>query len=86
MQQCQNICPLALDLLSKMLKFIPQKRISAQEALQHQYFQQFGLIPSLSECELLPHTDLTSTFSDDTSDHEIFQDEEEKDVDLEDRL
>ena len=58
-----------------MIVFVPHKRISAIEALHHSYFQEFGLAPSLSESELLPHTDLTSTISD-TSDNETFQDEE----------
>lgn len=33
--------PLALDLLSKMLSFNPDKRISVAEAIEHPYFKNF---------------------------------------------
>ena len=33
--------PLAIDLLSRMLTFDPDKRITGQEALQHAYFAKF---------------------------------------------
>jgi serine/threonine protein kinase len=41
-----------------MMHFIPEKRLSALEALQHPYFQQFKQLPSV-DADLLPHTDLT---------------------------
>ena len=44
-----------------MLVFAPQDRISAVDALKHPYFQQFGLIPTPSECDQNPLTDLTTT-------------------------
>ena len=42
----------------KMLQFIPEKRLSALEALQHPYFQQFKQLPSV-DADLLLHTELT---------------------------
>eukprot|EP01114_Cavostelium_apophysatum_P016602 TRINITY_DN4762_c2_g1_i2.p1 TRINITY_DN4762_c2_g1~~TRINITY_DN4762_c2_g1_i2.p1 ORF type:complete len:949 (-),score=249.84 TRINITY_DN4762_c2_g1_i2:33-2459(-) len=71
---CTKASPLALDLLSKMLVFTTNGRVSAVEALHHPYFQEFGLVPSQSEADLNPHTDLTSTFSEYSDD-----DEEERD-------
>eukprot|EP01015_Nassula_variabilis_P025207 TRINITY_DN488_c0_g1_i23.p1 TRINITY_DN488_c0_g1~~TRINITY_DN488_c0_g1_i23.p1 ORF type:complete len:558 (+),score=114.53 TRINITY_DN488_c0_g1_i23:107-1780(+) len=35
----QNINPLGIDLVKKMLEKDPKKRLSAQEALQHEFFQ-----------------------------------------------
>ena len=39
-----NINPLAGDLLLKMLRFNPNKRISVQEAIAHPYFQEYSKI------------------------------------------
>ena len=47
-----------MDLMMKMLQFIPEKRLSALEALQHPYFQQFKQLPSV-DADLLLHTELT---------------------------
>ena len=33
-----NLCPLGLDLLSKMIVYDPYMRITAEEALKHSYF------------------------------------------------
>lgn len=38
-QMYPNVEPLALDLLSKILEFDPNKRLSAEEALQHDYLR-----------------------------------------------
>jgi serine/threonine protein kinase len=64
-----------LNLLSKMLQFNPMNRINVVDALQHNFFQEFGLAPSASECEYDPHAELTSTISDEvaSSDNEIEQ-------------
>jgi serine/threonine protein kinase len=35
---CPNLDPLGLDLLGRMLVYDPQMRITARQALQHQYF------------------------------------------------
>lgn len=43
--------PLALDLLGRMLEYIPEKRIKAKEILRHPYFRQF-------ECERLSKSPL----------------------------
>eukprot|EP01119_Soliformovum_irregulare_P009911 TRINITY_DN2386_c1_g1_i1.p1 TRINITY_DN2386_c1_g1~~TRINITY_DN2386_c1_g1_i1.p1 ORF type:complete len:885 (-),score=225.91 TRINITY_DN2386_c1_g1_i1:428-3082(-) len=76
-EQCSLASPEAKDLLSKLIVFIPHRRLSAIEALHHPYFQSYGLIPSALESDLHPHTDLTSTFSD-TSDNDMsFQDIDE---------
>lgn len=37
----ENIDPLAIDLLEKMLEWDPEKRISAEEALEHPYLQDY---------------------------------------------
>lgn len=44
MIQDSNINPLAGDLLLKMLRFNPSKRISVQEAIAHPYFQEYSKI------------------------------------------
>ena len=72
------------------MSFLPEKRITAVEALHHPYFQQFKLYPSQTDSELMPHTELTlSTLSDtsDLSDNEEleglyhkFKDESNKDL------
>lgn len=36
-----NASPEALDLLEKMLKFDPNERLSASEALRHPYFKEY---------------------------------------------
>lgn len=69
-----NADPVALDLLSKMLCFNPQFRITAEEALQHEYF-----------ADLYDPSDLTSVitepfhFDESVNDvqsmHKMFQDE-----------
>ena len=33
--------PLAIDLLSKLLEFNPDKRINVDDAIQHPYFEKF---------------------------------------------
>jgi len=38
-KQVPGIEPLGLDLLKRMLVYEPSKRISAREALQHEYFK-----------------------------------------------
>ncbi|KMZ61916.1 hypothetical protein ZOSMA_4G02060 [Zostera marina] len=40
-----NLDPLGIDLLSKMLRMEPSKRITARNALEHEYFKDFGLVP-----------------------------------------
>jgi serine/threonine protein kinase len=76
---------LALDLLSKMLIFIPQKRTSAIEALNHPYFQEYGLVPSPGESDMLPHTDLTSTFSDLSDNETLIEEDADKGDESEDK-
>ena len=40
-QTCPNACPEALDLLSKLLKFDPDERITAAEALRHPFLKDY---------------------------------------------
>ena len=40
-QTCPNATPEALDLLSKMLKFDPDERITAAEALRHPFLKDY---------------------------------------------
>ena len=40
-QTCPNASDLALDLLSKMLKFDPDERITAAEALRHPFLKEY---------------------------------------------
>nr|XP_019705835.1 cell division control protein 2 homolog A isoform X2 [Elaeis guineensis] len=40
-----NLEPAGVDLLSKMLRLEPSKRITARQALEHDYFQDLGLVP-----------------------------------------
>jgi len=77
-QLCSQGSPQALDLLQKMLAFAPKNRISAVDSFTHPYFQEFGLMPSQSDSELNPHTDLTSTISDEIeqSDNDLDQQED----------
>jgi cyclin-dependent kinase 2 len=37
---CPNLDPLGLDLLSKMLVYDPQMRVTAKQALNHEYFRE----------------------------------------------
>jgi serine/threonine protein kinase len=72
---CTNAPPLAMDLIAKMMQFIPEKRLSALEALQHPYFQQFAKQLPLIDADLIAHTELTLstqslTEEDDVSDSE----------------
>jgi len=46
--------PSALDLLNKMLIYDPDKRISAEEALQHSYFWESPIACSLNELPFIP--------------------------------
>ncbi|KAF7051223.1 hypothetical protein CFC21_059484 [Triticum aestivum] len=39
-----NLEPLGLDLLSKMLRFEPNKRITARQALEHEYFKDMEMV------------------------------------------
>eukprot|EP00922_Rhytidocystis_sp_ex-Travisia-forbesii_P033722 GHVS01050094.1.p1 GENE.GHVS01050094.1~~GHVS01050094.1.p1 ORF type:complete len:302 (+),score=32.92 GHVS01050094.1:515-1420(+) len=45
------LCPLGIDLLSKMLKYDPMQRMSARQALEHEYFHDIPdyLRPSKSQ-------------------------------------
>lgn len=45
-EKCTSASASAMDLLGKMLRFSPSERISAVDALNHPYFQEFGLRPS----------------------------------------
>jgi len=38
---CPNASPLAIDLLTKLLKFDPDERITAEEALVHPFFEEY---------------------------------------------
>jgi serine/threonine protein kinase len=38
---CPNASPAAIDLLSKLLKFDPDERISGAEALSHPFFEEY---------------------------------------------
>ncbi|XP_010933901.1 cell division control protein 2 homolog A isoform X3 [Elaeis guineensis] len=40
-----NLEPAGIDLLSKMLRLEPSKRITARKALEHEYFKDLGLVP-----------------------------------------
>ncbi|KAI0500874.1 hypothetical protein KFK09_019092 [Dendrobium nobile] len=40
-----NLEPAGVDLLSKMLRLEPSKRITARQALQHEYFKDLGVVP-----------------------------------------
>lgn len=46
----QGCDPEAVDLVRKLLIYHPEKRISVEEALQHQYFQQFHNAESEMTC------------------------------------
>jgi len=35
-----NASPAAIDLLSKLLSFLPNKRLTVYQAIQHEYFAQ----------------------------------------------
>ncbi|KAF7056058.1 hypothetical protein CFC21_063513 [Triticum aestivum] len=39
-----NLEPVGLDLLSKMLRFEPNKRITARQALEHEYFKDMEMV------------------------------------------
>ncbi|XP_054161435.1 cyclin-dependent kinase 6-like [Oppia nitens] len=41
----KDICPDGKNLLEKMLKFDPNKRIGARQALSHQYFKEYEIYP-----------------------------------------
>ncbi|KAH0456155.1 hypothetical protein IEQ34_014062 [Dendrobium chrysotoxum] len=43
-----NLEPAGVDLLSKMLRLEPSKRITARQALQHEYFKDLGAVDFLS--------------------------------------
>jgi serine/threonine protein kinase len=49
---CPNLDPLGLDLLGRMLVYDPQMRITARQALQHQYFHDIADLVSCA-CLLL---------------------------------
>ena len=57
-----GICPLGKDLLQKLLTFNPRERITAKEALQHQFFE--GLtVPPVEFSESSSETSLTMSMN-----------------------
>ena len=40
-----NLDPAGIDLLNKMLCLDPSKRITARNALEHEYFKDIGFVP-----------------------------------------
>jgi len=58
-----EIDPLAKDLLEKMLVFDPSKRITAQAALAHPYFAEFGVSPHDSSSSSISDTSINTSKS-----------------------
>merc|ERR1712045_955334 len=58
-QLVPEIDPLALDLLEKMLLFDPKARITAQGALAHPYFSDYGTSPHDSSTSSSSDSNLT---------------------------
>ncbi len=74
-QVCHLGTPLALDLLSKMMTFLPDRRINAVDALHHPFFLKEQNLHLAPECDLQPNTDLTSqSIGSDGSESELSED------------
>eukprot|EP01080_Neovahlkampfia_damariscottae_P004704 gene4704-8288_t len=55
----KNANPIALDLLEKMLQWNPKKRITIEEAMKHEYFQDLYDESDLEECKTKFEFDIT---------------------------
>ncbi|CAA7019080.1 unnamed protein product [Microthlaspi erraticum] len=58
-----NVHPLAIDLMEKILKFDPRKRISVEEALAHPYLQSMHDTSNEPECTRPLNFDLEEPFT-----------------------